>query len=113
MSLVEAASVYAYGLGQKVILDCGGQDEPISEVILSHLTFISPNETEILRIDPDIRISKHCDLPAIAHEIRLKLLSKFPNLKVLLKLGSQGSALVSAEEAVRGESVSLVNPKVL
>lgn len=45
MSLVEAASVYAKGKGKTVILDCGGQDEPISETILSNIAYISPNET--------------------------------------------------------------------
>jgi len=43
MSLVEAASVYGHPKGKTVILDCGGQDEPISETILSNITYISPN----------------------------------------------------------------------
>ena len=54
MSLVEAASVFAYNLGKKVFLDCGGQDEPISEKTLNHITYISPNETELLRIDSSL-----------------------------------------------------------
>jgi len=45
MSLVEAAAIYANSLGKTIILDCGGQDDPISETILNNITYISPNET--------------------------------------------------------------------
>ncbi len=43
MTLVEAAAIYAHSLGKIVILDCGGQDLPISDTILKNITYISPN----------------------------------------------------------------------
>ena len=33
-----------------VMLDCGGRDDKINDDLLSHLTFVSPNETELERI---------------------------------------------------------------
>ena len=38
---------------------------------------------------------------------------KHPALKILLKLGSQGAAVVTADTAVRGESVTMLFPDVL
>lgn len=96
-----------------MILDCGGQDVPISDRILSHLTYISPNETELLRIDPTIQIGDDFVLEDAAQEIRLKLLKSYPNLKVLLKLGSKGSAIITSELAVQGHSVTIVNTEIL
>lgn len=39
------------------MLDCGGRNDHIPTVLLSNLDYISPNETELLRIDPDIDIN--------------------------------------------------------
>ena len=36
------------------IMDCGGRDDEIPEEMLNYLDYISPNETELLRIDPTI-----------------------------------------------------------
>jgi ribokinase len=96
-----------------VILDCGGQDVPISDRILSHLTYISPNETELLRIDPTMQIGEEFVLEDAAQEIRSKLLASYPNLKVLLKLGSKGSAIITTDLAVQGHSATAINSEVL
>jgi sugar/nucleoside kinase (ribokinase family) len=95
------------------VLDCGGQDAPISDNTLKHLSYISPNETELLRLDPTIEIGEHFSLEVAAEEIRKKLISKHPNLKVLLKLGSKGSAIITPELAVQGDVVTSLNPDVL
>ncbi len=56
MSLVLAAAKYAHSKGKIVVLDCGGQDSPISDELLDNITYISPNETELKRIDSTIEI---------------------------------------------------------
>jgi ribokinase len=109
-----SAARYAHSLGKTVILDCGGRDDPISDELLDNITYISPNETELLRLDSSIVIPEDkLDLEAIAGEIRGKLLAKHPSLKVLLKLGSKGSAIVTSEVLVRGEVVTSINKSVL
>ena len=68
---------------------------------------MSPNETELLRIQADIDISNP------AEEIRTKILNKYPNLKVLLKLGSKGSAIITKEHFVEVPVVTTSNPAIL
>ena len=65
MSLVLAAAKYATSLGKIVILDCGGQDSPISDELLDKITYISPNETELKRIDDSIEIGEEFNLEAV------------------------------------------------
>lgn len=113
MSIVEEAAVYAFNKGKVVILDCGGQDAPITEKTLDHITYISPNETELLRLDPSIVIAEDFKLEDAAKEIRSTLLTKHPNLRVLLKLGSKGSAVITNNTAVKADSVTLLNPQIL
>ena len=50
------AAKYAKSKGKTVILDCGGRDDEIGPELLENLDYISPNETELLRIDPDVDI---------------------------------------------------------
>lgn len=113
MELVLVAAKYAHGLGKVVILDCGGRDDPISDELLDNITYLSPNETELERIDETIKITKDLHIDEIATELRQKLLAKHPNLKVLLKLGSKGSAIVTSTVQVRGDVVTAINPAVL
>ena len=54
MAINVLAAKYARSKGKIVMLDCGGSDEEISVELLQNLTFISPNTTELLRIDPTI-----------------------------------------------------------
>ena len=90
MEIDVLAAQYAKSKGKTVILDCGGSDDPISEDLLLNLDYISPNQTELARLDPTI------NLDDIVNEVRKKLISKYPNLKVLLKEGSKGSSLISS-----------------
>lgn len=83
------AAKYAKQKGKIVMLDCGGRDDHIPEELLKNLDYISPNETELLRIDPDI------DINDPATEIRQKLLAKYPKLNVILKLGTKGSDIIT------------------
>lgn len=66
-----------------------------------------------MRIDPTIEIGEEFNLDNVAKEIRNKLLAKHPNLKVLLKLGSRGSAMITTDIVVQGNSVTALNPQVL
>jgi len=59
------AAKYANEQGKIVILDCGGSDYPISDELLDNITYISPNETELSRIDPTIEITKELDIALI------------------------------------------------
>ena len=109
-----SAAKYAYSKGKTVILDCGGRDDLIPEELLDNITYISPNETELLRLDSSIVIEEgKVDLPVIANEIRSKLLTKHANLRVLLKLGSKGSAIITSEVVVKGDVVTAINPSIL
>ena len=36
------------------IMDCGGRDDNIPDEMLDYIDYISPNETELLRIEPTI-----------------------------------------------------------
>jgi ribokinase len=109
-----SAAKYAHSQGKTVILDCGGRDDPIPEELLDNITYISPNETELLRLHSSIVIEEgKIDLPAIAAEIRSKLIAKHPNLSVLLKLGSKGSAIITSEVVVKGEVVTAINASIL
>lgn len=90
MEIDVLAAQYAKSKGKTVILDCGGRDDPIPEELLQNLDYISPNQTELVRLDPTI------NLDDIVNEVRNKLISKYPHLKVLLKEGSKGSSLISS-----------------
>ena len=45
------AAKFAYSKGKTVILDCGGRDDNIPNELLDNITYISPNETELKRIE--------------------------------------------------------------
>lgn len=56
MEINVLAAKYAKSKGKKVILDCGGRDDHIPTELLENLDIISPNETEVLRIDPAVNV---------------------------------------------------------
>ena len=62
--------------GTKVCYDLGGKDELVDTEILDYIDVISPNETEINKLGTSE--------PS-------KLIEKHPNLKVLMKKGTDGS----------------------
>lgn len=67
-----------------------------------------------MRLDPSLELEEGSfELEEAVKEIRGKLLKRHPHLKVLLKLGSRGSAVVSVDEFVRGEVATKVNPAIL
>lgn len=71
------------------------------------MDYISPNETEVLRIAPGLNIEDP------VAEIRGKIISKYPKLKVLLKLGSKGSTLITDKIHIHGDVATKLNKKVL
>ena len=90
------------------MLDVGGRDEPTPDALLESLDFISPNETELARLmneqDPE-KIG--------INEIRNKLLTRFPNLVVVLKLGAKGSAVVTSDLHIVAGSVTMKRKEIL
>ena len=88
-----------------MILDCGGRDDLIGPDLLNNLDYISPNETELLRIDPDIDINNPVE------EIRTKIMSKYKNLKFILKLGGKGSAVITDSLYIHVPVVTAINEK--
>jgi len=56
MKMNVLAAQYARSKGKLVVLDCGGRDDVIPEELLHNLDIISPNETEVLRIDPSVDV---------------------------------------------------------
>ena len=44
------AAKTAKEFGCKVLLDMGGQDEPLSEELLKNVDIVSPNQTELCRL---------------------------------------------------------------
>lgn len=88
MELNLKAVKFAKQNGVKICLDCGGRDDVIPDELLKDLDFLSPNETELLRIvDQDIDLD---------HQIQ-KLLDSYPNLTVLLKLGEKGCTIYNKD----------------
>lgn len=96
---------YAKSKGKLVVLDCGGRDDILSPELLSNLDYISPNETELLRIDPDVKVDN------VVEEIRTKIISKYPNLKFILKKGGKGSAVVTDCIHIEVPVVTALNEK--
>lgn len=92
------------------MLDCGGRDEDIPEELLESLTFISPNETELSRvINVELKEGENLDIELI----REKLLKKYSKLVVVLKLGANGSAVLTEKEFIKCDSVTKINGKIL
>jgi ribokinase len=107
MKINVLAAQYAKTKGKIVMLDCGGRDDAIPDELMRELDIISPNETEILRIDPNINMDDPIE------EVRSKIISKYKNLKVLLKLGSKGSSLITDKFSIHCDVVSVINPSIL
>ena len=98
MEINTLAAKLAHSLGKVVVLDCGGQSTKISEELLSYLTYIAPNESELLRLHPQSKLKLGSfTLEEASREIRSGLLKRHPHLKFLLHLGKRGSAIVSVD----------------
>ena len=77
--------------GVPVILDAGGVDAPIDKELLSNLTVLSPNETELSRLT---------SLPTTSEEEMLHAAKSLLSLNVdhiLVKLGARGSVMISQD----------------
>lgn len=71
-----------------VVLDAGGVDKPLNHDLLTNISILSPNETELERLTGmPTRSEKQCIAAAEA------LVHQGVN-KVLVKMGSKGSLLV-------------------
>ena len=109
MAINILAAKYARSKGKFVMLDCGGSDEEISDELMKNLTFISPNTTELLRIDPTIDSDKE----NVVESIRQKLITKYPGITFILKMGSKGSKVITDKLNIYTNVVTKLNPAVL
>lgn len=86
----------AKGAGVPVILDAGGMDAPVPGELLSLVDIFSPNETELARLTgmPTETFEQISRAAGACHKMGVK--------EVLVKLGSQGSALfIEGGEPIR------------
>lgn len=91
-----------------MMLDCGGRADPIDARILKHLTFLSPNETELERVlghavtqTDEFTINIYINSESLIKVVREELLSHYVNLHVLLKMGVEGSLLITKDFSLR------------
>lgn len=90
----------AHASGIPVLLDAGGIDSELSPELLSHISIISPNETELSRLTgmPTDTLDK---VQAAAQTLQARGITS-----VLVKLGSDGSYLLSKDQpSVRQQAV--------
>ena len=83
-----AAARAARWAGVPVILDAGGNEEPICEELLCLVTVLSPNETELSRLT-GLPTDSEAHILEAAHALQQRGVDT-----VLVKLGAQGSLLV-------------------
>ncbi|CAI5515146.1 unnamed protein product [Closterium sp. Naga37s-1] len=95
----EAAEL-AGAAGVPVVVDMGGMDGPLPDVMVRRVAVMSPNETELSRLT-GLPVSSIPD----AEKAALTLLAKGVP-KVLVKLGSSGSLLVSSSPLAPASSSS-------
>lgn len=89
--------------GVDVMLDAGGAEGPMSEALLSCLSLLSPNETELSRLT-DMAIHSSDDVLVACQKLQQQGASD-----VLVKLGSRGSVLVtSAHPAAHAAQEALI-----
>lgn len=82
-----AAAKVAKESGKLVVMDCGGQDSPISPELLGLIDILSPNETELANLTG---VSGN-------YEAAAQVLFDKGVSHLLLKLGSQGSQYISKD----------------
>lgn len=78
----------ARSAGVPVILDAGGADGPLGHDLLTNLTLLSPNETELARLT-GLPTANDAQVKAAAEALVASGVNR-----VLVKLGAQGSMLV-------------------
>ena len=103
---------YARSKGKLTMFDLGGRDDEVPDALLENVDFISPNETEFARLMKNEKISE-LKLEELIKVVRTELLSRFPKLRVLLKLGENGSCLITNTLEVPCPSVTQLNGDIL
>lgn len=116
--------------GVPVLLDGGGVDAPLSSELLSQLSIISPNETELQRLtgqpaDSEAQaLAAANDLQQTALKLSQQQESQPPpeqqqeadsqgQLRVLVKRGSAGSMMVGADGQQEALQPAVTAPKVV
>lgn len=91
-----------------MVADCGGRDDEMPPALLSCLDVLSPNKTELERL-----IGSWENEQEMNALIKVKLLDKYPQMRVLLKKGGEGCAFLAGEDCVSEPSVTQKNPEIL
>jgi len=102
------AAKYAKEKGKTVMLDCGGRDEPFPEGLFNYIDILSPNETEALRVLETTDESK-----VNIENIRETVMKKYPQMKVLLKLGSHGCHMIGKDFDLKVPTVNNFNDQIM
>ena len=89
-----SAAKAADAAGVLVILDCGGEDAPLSPDLLSRIHVLSPNETELERLTQSL------DHQADTLERARSLIGESGAQSILVKRGSRGALFVNGEGIV-------------
>ncbi len=92
--------------GARVVLDAGGQEGPLSRALLSNVSILSPNETELARMT-GLPTDTEAQIVQAA-----QALQEFGVSTVLVKLGADGALLVDADSAVTRVPAFLVKQVV-
>jgi len=101
-----AAARAARAADVPVILDAGGDETPIAEALLSMVTILSPNETELARLT-GMSTSTEADILEAAAALQTRGVHT-----VLVKLGAQGSLLVPPPPAAPVRQLAFKAEKV-
>lgn len=102
-----------------MLLDAGGVDAPLSPELLSHLSIISPNETELQRLtglptgSEQELLAAAMALQQTAAAVQQQQEQHGHALQVLLKLGTAGSIMVGAAGAAVVRQPAVLAPKVV
>ncbi|GBF91895.1 hypothetical protein Rsub_05000 [Raphidocelis subcapitata] len=106
-SVNTAVAEAARGAGVPVFLDAGGVDAPLGPRLLAAVTLLSPNETELERLT-----GLPTDSPgAVEAAARALIGSGVP--QVLVKLGSEGSMLLTGPDAAPLRQPCVPAPRVV
>ena len=99
---------WAQASGVPVLLDAGGVDDPLDDELLSNVTILSPNESELARLT-----NMPTSTEAETVEAAKSLFRNFDVKHVLVKLGARGSMMLSkgSDDILRQDALPV--PKVV
>jgi len=103
-----AAAQYAKSKNKLVVQDCGGRNEPFPEGMLDYVDFLSPNQPELKTL-----LGGEFTEELNIEVVKSKLLTKHPNLKIFLKMGSKGCGILTKDTFVTSNAATSHSDKIL